>query len=221
MLKLRLTALLATILIVAAGLKAQVTSEPSPLYDNSQDVVIYFHANEGNKGLANQAESVAIYAHTGVITNASKNESDWKYSTDWDKNLEKYKMTYVSPNLYSLNIGNVKDFYGIKSDTEVVEKLVFVFRNASGSKTGKAKDGSDITLDVISTAFQIDFSKSIEGTTVTTASPSVDFSLTSNQKADRMWISINLETVAEQTDTDHLVSPIPSLRRGVTTSTAT
>ena len=204
MLKLRLTALLATILIVAAGLKAQVTSEPSPLYDNSQDVVIYFHANEGNKGLANQAESVAIYAHTGVITNASKNESDWKYSTDWDKNLEKYKMTYVSPNLYSLNIGNVKDFYGIKSDTEVVEKLVFVFRNASGSKTGKAKDGSDITLDVISTAFQIDFSKSIEGTTVTTASPSVDFSLTSNQKADRMWISINLETVAEQTDTDHL-----------------
>ncbi len=134
MLKLKLILITAMLAMAIPALKAQITYEPSPLYDNSQDVVIYFHADEGNKGLQNQPESTAIYAHTGVITDQSKNDTDWKYATEWGKNLDKYKMTYVGPNLYSLHIGNIKEFYGITSDSEVIKKLVFVFRNVAGTK---------------------------------------------------------------------------------------
>ncbi|MBD5385900.1 hypothetical protein HDR69_05685 [bacterium] len=204
MLKLKLTLLLAILALAIPALRAQVTSEPTPLYDNSQDVVIYFHANEGNKGLINLPESTAIYAHTGVITSNSKDDTDWKYATDWSKNLEKYKMTYVSQNLYSLNIGDIKEFYGIKSATEVVKKLVFVFRDASGNKTGKTASGADITLDVISTALQVDFSTDLTGTTVTSRNPTVNFKLSSNQVADKMWITINLEKMIEKENVSEL-----------------
>ncbi|MDE5651978.1 MAG: hypothetical protein K2I48_00750, partial [Muribaculaceae bacterium] len=204
MLKLKLTALLALLAIAIPGLKAQVTSEPSPLYDNSENVVVYFHADQGNKALANLPESTAVYVHTGVITSASANDSDWKYATTWLDNSAKYKLTYVSPNLYSLNIGDIKTFYGIKNANEVIEKLVFVFRNSTGSKEGKTASGGDITLDVISTALTMDFTKSVDGTAVTTANPTVDFKVTTNQPADRIWITINLETVAEVSDASEL-----------------
>ena len=214
MLKLKLTLLLAILALAIPELRAQVTSEPTPLYDNSQDVVIYFHANEGNKGLINLPESTAIYAHTGVITSNSKDDTDWKYATDWSKNLEKYKMTYVSQNLYSLNIGDIKEFYGIKSATEVVKKLVFVFRDASGNKTGKTASGADITLDVISTAVQLDFTKDIEGTTISAANPTVNFHFTSNYEAERMWISVNGVAVAEANNVKELSASYTFTEKG-------
>lgn len=204
MLKLKLTALLALLAIAIPGLKAQVTSEPTPLYDNSQDVVIYFHADQGNKGLANLPESTPVYVHTGVVTSSSKDDSDWKYATKWLDNSDKYKLTYVSPNLYSLNIGDIKKFYGITSKTEVIKKLLFVFRNATGTKEGKGTGGKDITLDVISTALQMDFTKSIEGSTVTMNNPQVTFNVKMNEPVDKLSIVINLVTMAETENASEL-----------------
>lgn len=214
MLKLKLSALMAMLTLALTGLRAQVTTEPTPLYDNSQNVVIYFHADEGNKKLANQPESVEIYAHTGVITSTSKDDTDWKYATEWGKNLAKYKMTYVSPNLYSLKIGNLKEFYGITSDTEIIKKLVFVFRNAESTKEGKGKNDVDITVDVISTALQVDFTTDLIGTTVTTQNPTVNFKLTSNQVAEKMWITINLEKVVEKENVTELDFPYTFTQKG-------
>ena len=83
---------LALLLTGVLGLHAQVTTEPSPLQEDSKDVVIYFHANEGNKGLINLGPTTEIYAHTGVLTSSSKDDSDWKYAPTWGQNLAKYKM---------------------------------------------------------------------------------------------------------------------------------
>ncbi len=204
MLKLRLTSLLASAVLAITALHAQVTSEPTPLYDNSPDVVIYFHADQGNKTLKNLSESTPIYAHTGVITSASKDDTDWKYATVWNKNLDKYKMTYVSPDLYSLNIGNIKEFYGITNDSEVVRKLVFVFRNSDGSKEAKTSSGGDITLDVISTALQVEFSSDAASSTITPENPTVNFTLKANKEADRMWISVFTEKMIEKENVDQL-----------------
>ncbi len=197
MLKFKLLTICA-LLACALGLKAQVvTFEPDPLYDNSQNVVIYFHADQGNKGLANQAESVKIYAHTGLITSSSKDNSDWKYATKWLDNSAKYEMTYVSPNLYKLEIGDIKTFYGVKSTTEVIKDLVFVFRNASGNKEGKGVGNTDILVPVVSTALQLEFKADPSATTISAANPTVNFDFKSNQVADRMWIAINGNPIAE------------------------
>ena len=73
--------LLTAIAIVASlfGINAQVvTSDPTPLQEDSQNVVIYFHADQGNKGLINQPASAGLYAHTGVsIVGKDGKISDW------------------------------------------------------------------------------------------------------------------------------------------------
>ena len=105
-------ATLLMVLAVALGVDAQiVTSEPSPLQQNSENVVIYYHADQGNKKLINQPASSPIYAHTGVITNKSTSGSDWKHAPNWKDNSAKYKLEYVSTNLWKLNIGNIADYY--------------------------------------------------------------------------------------------------------------
>lgn len=189
---------------VALGLRAQVvTYSPDPLYDNSENVTIYFHADQGSKGLANQAASVKIYAHTGLITSASKDDSDWKYATKWLDNDAKYEMTYVSPNLYKLEIGDIKTFYGVKNANEVIKDLVFVFRNATGSKEGKGVNGANILVPVISTALQYNLTYDAPSTTLTPENATVTFKLTANKVAEKMWFQINgikireLENVSE------------------------
>ncbi len=72
MLKLYLISLL-TLLLSAFGVRAQiVTTSPSPLTEDSKNVVIYYHADQGNRGLAGLPSTAEVYAHTGVgVINAS------------------------------------------------------------------------------------------------------------------------------------------------------
>lgn len=121
-----------------------VTTSPAVIQENSRDIVITFHADEGNKGLAGLTAKDAVYAHTGVILEGS---DTWMYAPSWSANLDKYKMTYVSPDTWSLTIPEISTFYGTK-EGEVVERLAFVFRNATGSKEGKTASGGDIFVNV-------------------------------------------------------------------------
>ena len=127
------------------GIHAQiVTTSPAILQENSRDIVITFHADEGNKGLAGLTEKDAVYAHTGVIL---KGSDQWMYAPSWTVNQDKYKMTYVSPDTWSLTIPEISTYYGVK-EGEVVERLAFVFRNSNGSKEGKTASGGDIFVNV-------------------------------------------------------------------------
>lgn len=129
-----------------------VTSEPTPLEDNSTGVVIYFHADQGNKGLMGVSSSTAIYAHTGVcVMSADGTSADWKYAPTWLTNTAKYKLEYVSTNLWKLNIGNLREYYGVAAN-ETITRLCFVFRDATGNKSGRAVGGGDIFLDVKSSS---------------------------------------------------------------------
>lgn len=128
------------------GLKAQVvTWDPSfPVADGS--VTVYFHAAEGTGGLAGYTGDV--YAHTGVITDASTGSSDWKYvKTDWGVNTPETKLTRIDTDLYKLDIANIRNYYGVPA-TEKILKLAFVFRSSDSSLEGKDTGGSDIFIDV-------------------------------------------------------------------------
>ena len=174
------------------GINAQViTTEPTLVQEDSQNVVIYFHADRGNKGLANLDPSVAVYAHTGLITSLSTGDSDWKYANaSWDTNEEKYKCQYVSENLYKLEIGNIRTFYNAPATTEGIKKMAFVFRNSNGSKTGRNADGSDIMVNVVDGGLQVAISSDLDGSLVTPENPTVNFTVTSTLPA-RLSLSIN------------------------------
>lgn len=89
MVKTYLSMLLA-IVAFALNVNAQVTSKPSPLQVDSKDVTIFFHADQGSKGLMGQLTSAKIYAHTGVLLEGD-GPSDWKYAPTWGDNSQKYE----------------------------------------------------------------------------------------------------------------------------------
>ena len=169
----RILSLLLLVIAVCGYSVAQiVTTSPAIIQDASENVVLTYHAASplGNNGLAGLTASDPVYAHIGVITNKSKNTSDWKYApTTWGENLEKYKLTYTGPNTWTLNIGNMRQYFGITDQTEVIEKLAMVFRNSTSTKEGKTKSGGDIFVDVYEPGFQLLLSTDAPGTVVASA----------------------------------------------------
>ena len=123
--------------MLACGMtiKAQVVySEPPVIQQSSTGIVIYFNADEGNAGL--KGVTSGVYAHTGVITSESESSSDWKHAPTWLDNSDKYAMTYVSTDLWKLEIGDLKTYYEL-NEGETVTSIAFVFRDAAGNKQGK------------------------------------------------------------------------------------
>lgn len=190
--------LLLTFVAMTLNVNGQVTSEPSPLQADSKDVTIFFHADQGTKGLIGQPESARLYAHTGVLLEGAAS-SDWKYAPSWGDNSEKYKLEYVSENLWKLYIGDIYTYYGISDPSEKVVKLAFVFRNSDCSKEGKAEGGKDIFLDVLESGLQISLETSLNGNIITAATSDVTFNVGATQSA-QIELSINGETVASQSD---------------------
>lgn len=201
--------------------KAQVTTSPSPLEEDSEDVIIYFHADQGSKGLMNTPEGDKIYAHTGVITNSSKTSGDWQYTVaDWDKNTTKCELIYEEPNLWSLHIGNIKEFYGIPNDPSIIIKqLAFVFRSADGKKEGKTSSGSDIFVDVISTGLHYELTSSWNSEIIDSNTGAVTFTLTSSENAD-LSILVNGTEIASKENTDLLTATYTFTEVGEYTVTA-
>ena len=104
-----------------------VTTQPEVITQYTKNVVITFHADWGNRGMVGLSSSAAVYAHTGVITDKSKSNQDWLYCTsNWNTPQAKFKMTYAGPNLWTLTIPDIREWYGVP-EGETIEKLTFVF----------------------------------------------------------------------------------------------
>jgi len=164
-------------------LTAQVTTEPAFPIAN-QNVKIIFDATQGSAGLKDYTGD--IYAHTGVITDKSTSPSDWKYViANWSTNLEKAKLTRKSANIYELEITpDITSFYGVPT-SDKIEKMAFVFRNADGSKTGKASGDKDIFVDVSEGGLELEITSPSNNRIVTisdTLSISANSSLESSLK---------------------------------------
>ena len=140
-------------LVLFSQLKAQVTTTPTEPFD-TDEVTIVFDATQGNGELAGYSGD--IYAHTGVITNLSIGNTDWKYKlAEWNENVEKAKMTSLGNDKYQLILTpSIREFYDVP-DNESIQKIAFVFRNSDGSKEGKTSTGGDIFIDVTSLSVSI------------------------------------------------------------------
>lgn len=136
-------------LLIPFYLTAQVVTTDPAFPKINDEVTITFDATKGTAGLKNC--NCDVYIHTGVITSASSTNSDWKHVvTSWGVAKPAWKMTKVSgkSNLYTYTISpSIKNYYGINTN-EIVEKMAFVFRNATGNKEGKDDGGKDIFVEV-------------------------------------------------------------------------
>ena len=177
------TYLIGLLMILAAvtGLSAQVTSEPSPLQEDSKDVKILFHADQGNKGLIGLPATAKVYAHTGACLSNGQN---WVNAPTWGDNADKYQLTYVSENLWQLYIGDIREYYGITDPAVNVTRLAFVFRTADKSKEGKGEGNSDIFIDVLDSGLQVSIQSGLSGSIVTPSTANVTFKVGTTKNAD-------------------------------------
>lgn len=185
--------------VVVATNAQVVTTSPAVVQEDSRDIVITFHADSGNKGLAGLTASDAVYAHTGVIL---KGSDEWMYAPSWTVNQDKYKMTYVSPDTWSLTIPSIDSYYGIK-EGETVERLAFVFRNATGSKEGKTASGGDIFVNVYpADELSIAFTASVEPGVIQSPTK-IEFTVNTTSAAD-IYLYANDRELTSAKSTDNL-----------------
>ncbi|MDE6612010.1 MAG: hypothetical protein K2K22_05550, partial [Muribaculaceae bacterium] len=210
-------------LLLAAGLplKAQiVTSTPEMLQEGSQGVVLPYHADSplGNKGLMNLSSNFDVYAHIGVITNKSGGE--WAYVvTPWPEtgnqqaaNTDKNRLSRTSTNTYTLNIGDIRTYFGITDATEKVSSIAIVFRNADGSKQGKTSSGGDIFVPVLADGFQIEISTDHPDRVIDKAT-TISYTLMSSQPAT-LTLSVNGTAFATQSNSTSLTSTYTFSKEG-------
>ncbi len=141
---------------VAAPASTILKWTPS-IITESDEVTIIFDATQGTAGLKGYTGDV--YAHTGVLTNLSKNTADWKYvKTVWGTNTPDTKLTRIGTDLYKLVIGpTVRAYYGVAA-AEQIQRLSFVFRSASSPYLeGKDVGAADIFITVSASGLNVLF----------------------------------------------------------------
>jgi hypothetical protein len=164
-----------------------VTADPE-FPAETDAVTIYFDASKGNQELMNFSGD--IYAHTGVITNESADNTDWNYViAGWTNNTEKAKLSKISSNLYSLEITpNIRDFYGVAEDEEILQ-MAFVFRNSDGTIVGRESNGDDILYDVYADGLNVNIT-SPNDQYIADLDETIDISASSDN-ADSMFLFID------------------------------
>jgi hypothetical protein len=122
-----------------------VYTDPAVVQANTTETVTVY---VNTAGTAMAGFTGDLYAHTGVITNKSVDDTDWKYvKHEWTENADDCKLKNLGGDLWSLSItGGPRAFYGVPA-SEAIQKMAFVFRNADGTKEGK-DNGNDIFVTV-------------------------------------------------------------------------
>ena len=123
---------------------AQVMTSPNPIpVGYTGAVTVTFDPTKGNGGMAGATK---CYAHTGLITSASKNDSDWKNVIGTWRGATQPQLTATGDGKWQLEIPNLYTFYGVPESTDI-KKLAFVFHDGpNGSKEGKTSSGKDILI---------------------------------------------------------------------------
>lgn len=197
--------------MVALVGKGQILTS-DPLFPTQDDAItIYYNTTSGNGALA--GFTPPLFAHTGVITNLSTSNSDWRHvQGNWGTSDGNVLLTYVSPNLYSFTIPNLSTYYGLQAG-ETVSRLMFVFRNTSGSTVGRNADGSDIYLELYPSGFNAAIIQPGLTSQVVTANTEVAVQCASNQNAT-ITLTVNGQQVAQQTNTQSLNYTFSSAESG-------
>lgn len=123
---------------------AQVTVSPNPIQPGyTGKIVITFDPTKGNGGMVGATK---CYAHTGLITAASTDDTDWKNVIGAWRSTSQPQLTATGDGKWQLEINNMYTFYGVPETTDI-KKLAFVFHDGpGGSKEGKTSTGGNILI---------------------------------------------------------------------------
>jgi hypothetical protein len=198
----RFYALLGLCLIVMFTAKAQVVTTDPAFPTDGAAVTIVFDATQGTAGL--KGFTGDVYAHTGVITDQSKDGSDWRYASDWNVNLAKYKMTSLGNDKWELKMTpDIRNYYGVPAGEKIL-KMAFVFRSSDGKKEGKDTGGKDIFVEVHEVGLTVRFDQP-SGTATLDRGETLTMKASASMAAD-MKLFVGSEEIAAQSNVKEITA---------------
>ncbi|GGF13232.1 hypothetical protein GCM10011383_25540 [Hymenobacter cavernae] len=139
-----------------------VTTQPYFFRDNTP-VTITYDATKGNAALANFTGPVYIW--TGVVTNLSTSNTNWRYvkSPSFNQPDPAALMTRsaTNPNLYTITF-TPRTFYNVPAAEQIL-RLGMLFKDAAGNTVGRGDGGSDIFVDVFQGGYAARFTNPASG----------------------------------------------------------
>ena len=152
------TLILLTLFSISTALGQVVTFEPSFATDGDS-LQVTFDATQGNGELANFTGDV--YLHTGVITDQSGDDSDWRYvQSGWEDRDEKLRATSLGDNKWRFTYKpTIREFFTVP-DGEKIERVAMLFRGFEGSTisaVGRGENGDDIFIDIFESGVNVQF----------------------------------------------------------------
>ncbi len=111
-------------LVVGFSVCGQITSVPE-LPTASEKITITFDSSKESRLGYYTGD---LYAHTGLITDQSASDTDWKYVIEsWGNNTTQPKLTNKGNGIYELVIApDIYTYYNVPKEEKVL-KLEFVF----------------------------------------------------------------------------------------------
>ena len=192
------------------AMTAQLTSDPTPLQEDSPDVQIYFDA-AGTK-LEGINSSQKLYAHTGC--NLSNGQT-WVSAPSWGDNSQKYELMYVAENKWQLDIGDIRTYYNVTNPNVNVTGLNFVIRTADTTKQTE-----DLFLEVFDSGLQLQLTSNAAGSILTPGTAYVEFNVSATEVAD-ITLQVNGETIESASASKSLTAYYLFAASGNYTVTAT
>jgi 1,4-alpha-glucan branching enzyme len=169
-----------------------------PIFASQNDsVTIIYDATKGNGALKDLGPP-DVYIHTGVITNLSNGNSDWRHVKGvWGTDDAPRKMTYTGNNIYKIKIF-IPTFYGVPAG-ETIRKIAAVFRNRAGDKVGRNADGTDIYADIFPPGLKISFTKPAEIPGIFETTDNITFEAKASESAKITFFEDGIQTDTQTT----------------------
>ena len=172
-------------------IEAQILTSTPAFPTQTDQITVFYDATSGNGDLSGYTP---IYAHTGVITSNSVGPNDWQHTVgNWGTADASVLMTPMGNNIHKIVI-TPSTFYNLNVG-ETVSKMMFVFRNATGSVVGRNADGSDIFLTIYPPGFNASLSQPAAESQIVNAFQTVPVTANSSV-ASNITISVNGTQVA-------------------------
>ena len=120
------------------------TTSPDIVQPGTKNLKIYFHASRSGKQELINATS--LYAHIGITLTTDPKK--WEYvKGDWNSNTEDKRFTKQPDGTWELNIGDIREYFGIKPGDEPA-KIAIIARLPAGAGNGYGQT-DDCFIDIV------------------------------------------------------------------------
>ncbi len=143
-----------TTIFICLTVSAQLLSWSPQFASDVSSITITVDATQGNQGL--MGVTTPVYLHFGLITSASNDSKDWKYTATTWATTTAPTATSLGNNRWSFTIPNTRTYFnsangGVPAGEKILS-IALLFRNADGSKVQRNGDGTDMYVPIYAQA---------------------------------------------------------------------